>query len=314
MPLQFAFSTVACPQWTLEQVVDHAREWGYGGVELRTLGPGGGGLACDPALSTPGKVAQAFQGSGVTPLCLSTSHALHHRDSTRIRQTRLAMLQSLEDAAAIGCRSVRVFGNEVSPGEDRRTVLLRIAKNLQPALDKATELGIEILFENAGSFATPKEWWWLLDVISHPMVGLSWNIANSASIDPNDRGGWVSVPTLNHRIRLAKVKDTRIGEGTGYVPLGEGTVGIEGFIQRLHGVGFDGFLSVEWDRLWLPTLAPAEEYLPEALNRLRGWCEAIAESEALGRQAREKAAAKNAPKPRGAAKAEATAAAGAAEE
>jgi len=298
MPLQFAFSTVATPDWTLDKVLDHAAQWGYSAVELRTLGPAGGSLTCDPALSKPEKVAAQFKAAGIQPLCLSTSLALHHRDSTSVQRTRFAAIHAIEDAATIGCRFIRLYGNEVMPGEARRAVLQRIAANLEPLTDKASETGVQILLENAGSFAVAKEWWWLLDLINHPMVGLSWNIANSAAIDANDQGGSVSVPMLNHRIRLAKVKDTRIGEGTGYVPLGEGSVGIETFIKRLHGIGFDGFVSVEWDRFWLPTLAPAEEYLPDALARLKAWCEQIAEAEEKWRVAREKAAAKNAPKPK----------------
>ena len=41
------------------------------------------------------------------------------------------------------------------------------------------------------------------------------------------------------------------------------------------GIGFDSWVSVEWDRAWLPTLAPAEEYLPAASKSLRGWIAAI---------------------------------------
>ncbi len=45
MAIKLAFSTVACPDWTLSQVVDRASEMGYQGVELRTLGPGGSAAA-----------------------------------------------------------------------------------------------------------------------------------------------------------------------------------------------------------------------------------------------------------------------------
>ncbi len=33
-----AFSTVACPEWTLEDVAEFAGRSGYQGVELRTFG------------------------------------------------------------------------------------------------------------------------------------------------------------------------------------------------------------------------------------------------------------------------------------
>ncbi|MEX0774910.1 MAG: sugar phosphate isomerase/epimerase family protein [Phycisphaeraceae bacterium] len=278
MPIKLAFSTTACPQWSVEKVAEQARTMGYAGVELRTLGGGAGELACDPALSEPAKVHDIFKAFAVEPVCLSTSISLHHRDASKARAARRETQEAIRMAAAIGCRYVRVFGYEVEPGRSRRSVLMTLADAVTPLVDVAGEQGIGVLFENAGSFALAKEWWWLLNMLDHPMVGLSWNIANSVAASRDDIGGSVSVPLLHSRIRMAKVKDIHIGEGSGFVPLGEGNVGVERFVQRLLGIGFDGYVSVEWDRLWLPTLAPAEEYLPDAQQRLTKWLTAAEES------------------------------------
>jgi sugar phosphate isomerase/epimerase len=295
MAIKLAFSTVACPDWTIEKVAQQAAEMGYQGVELRTLGPGSSGLACDPALSDPAKVGQVLKSHGIEPVCLSTSLSLHHNDPSSVKDSHLAVKHSLEMAAKIGCPAVRVFGHEAHQGASRNVAIQRIAQHAADLADTAGHLGVRLLFENGGSFAKAKEWWWLLNVVDHPMVGLCWNVANAAAAgEPSS----VSVTMLNSRIQLAKVKDTRIGEGSGFVPLGEGTVGIEQFIKRLLGIGYEGYVSVEWDRLWLPSLDPAEEYLPDAHQRLKGWLDAVAELEQKGRAAAAKAAAKNAPKPK----------------
>ncbi len=295
MAIQLAFSTVADPGWTIQQVAQQAESIGYHGVELRTLGPGGSALASDPALSDPEKAAQIFKAHGVVPVCLSTSVCLHHRDESAATAASWQITKDLEAASRIGCRFVRVFGANVEPGENLQSVIRRIADRVAPLADKAGSLGVEILFENAGTLSTAKPWWWLMDLVDHPMIGLAWNVANAAAAgEPAS----VSVPMLNSRIRLAKVKDTRVGEGSGYLPLGEGTVGIEPFVKRLLGVGYDGFISFEWDRLWLPTLAPAQEALPQAHQTLTAWLEAIHDSVEKGKAAAEKAAKKNAPKPR----------------
>ncbi len=290
-----AFSTVACPEWTIDEVAERAAGMGYAGVELRTLGPGGGGLASDPAQTDADKTRAALQKHQVAAVCLSTSVSLHHRDTSAAGQARWQAMHSLELAAKIGCGFVRVFGNEIAPGEDHQVVTRRIVEQLRPMAERAAELGVGLLIENAGSFATAKQWWWLLNLVDQPGVGISWNAANAAAAgEPAS----VSVPMLNSRIRLAKVKDTRVGEGAGFVPLGEGTVGIEAFVKRLLGIGYGGYICVEWDRLWFPSLAPAEEYLPDAHERVTGWLKGIAALEEKGRAANEKAAAKNAPKPR----------------
>lgn len=295
MAIKLAFSTVACPEWTLDHVAKRAAEMGYEGVELRTLGAGSSHFACDPALTDAKKVHDVFRAHGVEPVCLSTSIEMHHRDSRLSRRAVSQTQHDLELASRIGCPYIRVFGHEVAPGEDRRSVIQRIAGHVLEVADRAGELGVQILFENAGSFNCAKEWWWLFDVAGHPMVGLLWNVANAAAAG---EGPQVSVPCLNSRIRMAKVKDTNVGEGSGFVPLGEGTVQIGHFVQRLMGIGFDGYICVEWDRAWLGSLSPADDYLPDAHQRLHGWLDASAQAMEKAQAKAAKSAAKTAPRPR----------------
>ena len=272
MAVKLAFSTVACPDWTLAEVLEQAKQMGYEGVELRTLGTGSSALASDPALAQPQKVRRLLDDSGVAPVCLSTSVALHHRDSADAQRADQQALAYLDLASQIGCPQLRVFGYKVRPGQNRQAVIQQIAQRAKPLVDRAAEQGVRLLFENAGSFNRAKEWWWLFNLIDHPMIGMCWNVANAAAAGEPPS---VSVPCLNTRIHLAKVKDTHIGEGSGFVGLGSGTVGVQEFVKRLLGVGFDGFITFEWDRLWLPSLAPAQEVLPEAHKRLAGWLEDI---------------------------------------
>lgn len=302
--MKLAFSTVACPEWTLEEVAAKAAQMGYQGVELRTLGPGNTQLACEPAQSDPAKIRRIFADAGVEPICLSTSWALHHKDPGKLHEARTGITEAIEAAAEMGCSFVRIFPLQVGVGEDRRTVVQRIASSVPALADTAGEHGIQLLFENAGSFCSSKEWWWLLDLIEHPMAGLLWNIANAAAADPNDRGGWISVSTLNTRIRLAKLKDAPLSQGAGFCQLGDGEVGIRKFIQRLMGIGYTGYLTVEWDRAWFPSLTPAEEFLPEAHQRLTTWLDELTTARETNIKALEKNASRNAPRSRAEIKAE----------
>ncbi|MCE9588986.1 MAG: sugar phosphate isomerase/epimerase [Planctomycetes bacterium] len=294
MAIKLAFSTTACPDWSIEDVARRAAEMGYQGVELRTLGKNSSGLASDPVLSESGKVASVLKAAGIEPVCLSTSLALNHKHHSETRAAVEEASRAVALAAEIGCTFVRVFGYELRPGENRQAALECIAASARKLGEVGAEHGVQVLLENGGSFNKAKEWWWVMNLVEHPMVGVAWNAANGAA---NGEPVSVAVPVLNSRIRLAKVKDTVLGEGSGFVPLGEGTVGIKQFIHRLLGIGYDGYVSVEWDRLWLPSLTPAEEYLPDAQKRLRGWLDEVA-----------KAIEDAKPKPKGAAKPKAVAA------
>lgn len=286
MAIKLAFSTVACPDWTTDEVARRAAEMGYQGVELRTLGDGSSMLSSDPALTDTAKVVEAYRKANIEPMCLSTSIALHHKNDTESRKAMKQAREAIDLAAALGCPYVRLFGHEVRPGDNRRATIIRIAQRASELADKAGEQGVQVLLENAGSYNTAKEWWWVFNLISNPMVGMCWNVANAASAGEPPA---VSVPNLNSRIRVAKVKDADIGSGSGFVQLGDGSCQIQQFVKRLMGVGFNGYITVEWDRLWLnDALAPADEYLPEAHARLTGWIKAITDEM---QDARDKAAA-----------------------
>lgn len=301
MALKFAFSTVACPQWTIDQVAEKAAEYGYTGVELRTGGGGGCDLASDPSLTSPANVKKALDAHKIEAVCLSTDVQLHHRDTTLLRRAQNQTIQYLEQAAEMNCAAIRVFGLTLLKNHSIRDTVQHVAEVAKPLAEKAAELGVQLLFEN--QFSLPKEWWWCLGLIDNPMVGIAWDLRNSAVADVNDRGGWVSVTTLNSRIRLAKVVDVVLPDG-GYCQLGDGDLDIYTFLKRLRGVGFEGYVSVEWPRGWFMNdkgespLDPPEEYLPGAIEKLKAWSAEIDQWVEKGRASTEKSLAKFAPKSR----------------
>jgi len=270
MTIKLAFATVACPDWTIQQIAQQGKAMGYDGVELRTLGEAATSLAGDPARLGADVVRTALQDAGLAPACLSTSASLHYREKQQGTQAHEQMTRAIALAAELGCPNVRIFGHDIESWQTRHAGLERIAGRVLPLAEQAAKVGVTILFENAGGLCTAREWWQLLELVQQPNVSLLWNVANAAAAG---EGAVASVAVLNTRIRMAKVKDLRLNqEGErGFTQLGEGDVGVATFVNRLRGIGFDGWISVEWDRLWLPALAPAEAYLPEAAKRLRGW-------------------------------------------
>lgn len=263
-----SFSTVACPAWSLQRIVEAAGEYGYEGVELRTFGAGSTQLAGDPALSDPEKVRHLFERASIRISCLATSVALHYRSRSEGERAMAGARSSVDMAAALGCERIRTFGYMIYPGEVPAAAIRRLAARYTRLAEYAEESGVEIVIENAGSFARSRELWTLTNATRHPLVGVCWNAAYAATV--GERPG-LSVTTLNSRIRYAKLKDTVVGEGTGYCPLGEGTVEVERFVELMRGIGYTGWFCFEWDKLWLPALAEPEEALPKARATLSEW-------------------------------------------
>jgi sugar phosphate isomerase/epimerase len=170
-----------------------------------------------------------------------------------------------------------VFDTQVRPGQNRASAGVALGDWLLPLGDYAAERDVTIVVENALSIRTAKEMWAILDRLSHPAVACCWDVFNAALVGERPA---VSVPTLNTRIAYTQVKDAKLGPlGATYCKLGEGDVAVENFVVRLRGIGYEGYVTVEWEKAWLPALAEPEEVLPDAVAKLKKWAGEEAEGE-----------------------------------
>jgi sugar phosphate isomerase/epimerase len=266
--MKFAFSTVACPNWDFDTIASRAKEYGYDGVELR-------GFLNETILSSANvfltdtkKLKSLFSYHGVEIACLSSSIAMtgnRKQDRTLAEDCR----RFIDTAAELGCGNVKVFDTQVRPGQTRGSAGNELAKWLAPLGDHAAERDICLLVENALSFRAAKEMWLILEQLSHPAVGCCWDVANAAMIGETP---WVSVPVLNSRISYVQVKDAKLGPlGASFCKLGDGDIPVQKLLIRLRGIGYTGWVSLEWEKAWLPGLAEPEEILPDSIKKLREW-------------------------------------------
>ena len=75
------------------------------------------------------------------------------------------------------------------------------------------------------------------------------------------------------------------GGGFTYTLPGEGDVPLGEMIGLLKQRGYDGYLSVEWEKHWVPALAGPEVSLPAHAAFLRRWCVAAAAGQYIGQDA-----------------------------
>lgn len=266
--MKFAFSTVACPTWDFSTIVNRARQWGYGGIEIRGFLNETALTSADVFLTDPQKLRRLFADAGVHIACLAGSVQFTGK-RRRDQQQAGDLRQYIATAEQIGCPLVKIFDTQVRAGQTRSSAGSAMGDWLLPLGDFAANHGVTIVVENALSFRAAKEFWLILDRTNHPAVACCWDVFNAAVIGEPPA---LSVPVLNSKIQYAHVKDARLGAtGASYCKLGEGDVPVEDFIHRLMGIGYDGYVTMEWEKAWLPGLADAAEVLPDALTKLRKW-------------------------------------------
>lgn len=266
--MKFAFSTLACPKWDFETIVARAKEYGYDGVEIRGFLNESELTASNVFLSDPAKVRGLFDRGGVEIACLTSSIAMtgsRRKDAAALNDLR----QYIDAAHNLGCPLVKVFDTQVKPGWSRASAGVAYGDWLAPAGDYAADRDVVVVVENALSFRFAKELWMILERLNHPSIAAAWDLFNAALVGEPPS---VSVPTLNRLIQFAQVKDAQLGPlGATYCKLGEGDVPVRKFLIRLRGIGYEKYVSLEWEKAWLPGIAEPEEILPDSIAKLREW-------------------------------------------
>ncbi|HKG12649.1 MAG TPA: sugar phosphate isomerase/epimerase family protein [Pyrinomonadaceae bacterium] len=261
--MKLAFSTLGCPRWELEEVVRAAREYGYAGLELRALG-GGLDLLARPEFA-PAAIEgtrRRLEGQGLTVCCVDTSCVFHDTDAGERRRQVGVALRHCELAAALGSPLIRVFPDKIQEGATREETRGFVAESLRAVAERAPA-GVRVGLETHGDFAAAHETVEIVRLAEHPSVAVIWDVANSFAA-----GGAVEEAARDVAPHLAHVhlRDARPVEGREHwlpVLAGRGRVPFDAAFDALRSIGYEGFVSFEWEKYWNPEIEEPEVALPD---------------------------------------------------
>lgn len=260
-----AFSTLACPEWTPDVVVDRAATFGYDAIEWRG-GPEGHVSPAWPA-GRRRALRNRMADQGIRALAV-TGYSSFVSPDAPVRAGHLDdLLRHLELAADLGAMAVRTFIGVVEDDVSRDVLVARAIDGLSLALDRAADLGVAIAIEPHDDFVRADTIVPILRGLDDPAIGVIWEIGNAweAGEDPADGG-----PALAPWIRYVQLKDGRgRGEDWRLTAIGQGEVPLGDALTMLAARGPLPPLSVEWERAWHPELEPADVALGPALAAVR---------------------------------------------
>jgi sugar phosphate isomerase/epimerase len=272
--MKFAFSTLACPGRPLEEALELGAAAGYEGVELRLID----GELIDPAMSAGerSRVAGVCERAGLPVAAVDSSIRVAGAEDPGVVRADIDAFLGL--AAEWGAPVVRVFGGELpdEPGA-RRERLAAAARLLDPACERAAELGVRVGVETHDAFLASATVAELLALVPSPWAGAVWDSHHPCRAGETAQETYAAIGA---RLFLAQVKDAaRTGGGKDawrLVPLGEGDVPVRDMLTLLLSGGYSGWVSVEWEKHWHPEIEEPETALPQHLRVLRAWAAELA--------------------------------------
>ena len=261
-----AFSTLACPNWTVQEVIERASKFGYDGIEWR------GGTQGHVQPSMPAEQIAALQKSsadaGTFPVAV-TAYTSFVSPIAKERQANIDELRRYADLAAeLDAPYVRAFLGELPNGVNLdSSIYENISDCLNTSADYAESVGVKIAIEPHDDFVRSSTIVPILNQVQHSALRVIWDLGNTFAAGEEPVQGF---ELLKDRIAYVQVKDGKRNDAAWQLcPLRQGDVPLGQAFQLLLANGYQGAFSVEWEYAWHPELDPPEIALPVALQTVR---------------------------------------------
>lgn len=269
-----AYSTLACPGWSLERAAEAAVAHGYAALELRLLD--GAIIPADLPPAGRRRVRETLRAHGLGLVGVGASTRFATPDPDERARSGAELRRYLELAHDLEAPMVRTFGGDYLAGTPAATAAAWVAAGLEPLLADAARLGVRLALETHDGFARGAAVAEVLALLPDPALGAIWDILHPLRHGERPEA---TAQTLAGRLLHVHIKDGRPDpaaarpEDWALTPLGAGAVPCAEILALLRRDGYAGHLSVEWEKHWHPELDEPEVALPQhaaALRRLMG--------------------------------------------
>lgn len=253
-----AFSTLGCPDWSLQQIVDFAAQHGFKGIEVRGLMRQMDLLQCKEfSEQNRTNSLRLLHDKGLEIINLGSSATLHFAEAGMRKKNLDEGKRYIDLAQQLNCPYIRVFPNNFPKGQEKNQTMDLIAKGLLELGDHAKGSNVIVLMESHGDLIYVNDLQQVMKAAEHKHVGLVWDMANMWA--KTKESPTMAYEKLKKYIRHTHIKDGKVVNDTiTYTRLAQGNVPIFEMIDLLSRGGYKGYYSLEWEKMWHPELEEPE--------------------------------------------------------
>lgn len=296
--MKLAGHTMSTPEFDVFEALRFFKKLGLDGAEIVVQTGYESGIPYEADDAFVQSVRDEADSLGIAVAATTPYLNLYNNLDEAVRQNEVAMLKRVIDMTRIlGGESVRIYGGAFKDEETDPTgqKLAQLVKSLRECGDYAAQFGIHLSIENHfGTMATTAHRTMeVIDAIHHPNVGILYDQANLAFFPAEeyeeaielqkDHIFYVHVKDLVYRggkpqkFRSDSVSHISEEIRTVYSKFpGDGVLDWPAILRKLRDVGYDGWLSLEYERRWgKQDLPVATQGLPVCAERLRQWMAAL---------------------------------------
>lgn len=274
---KIAGHTMGTPEYTIPEALQLFHDIGLDGAEIVVQDDYKCGLPTECSKEILKKVKEKAQEIGIQIIALTPYNSKFNSLDETIRQQEMTEIRKvIEYADYLGAKFIRIYagnyaGNETDPDGKKMECLVASMRELGEDAQKA---GVTLVMENHFNTMTvsARQSMDAAMKVDHPAVGILYDQANLTFTLQEDYEQAIDIQM--DKVRYIHVKDLEFKSGViSFVSdevshpkeedrnvitkiVGEGSIKWPNIIQKIYDKGYEGWLSLEYERRWHPDDIP----------------------------------------------------------
>jgi sugar phosphate isomerase/epimerase len=267
---KLCFNTLACPEWSLKEVFENAKKYGYKAIEIRGI-KGDVEILNSPEFASNriSEIKKWSEDNDVKILNLNSSVVLHEYEADKKTKNIDTAKRYIDLALQLGCPYVRVFPDKFPKEKSKEFALETIKGNYETLIDHCKGSKVKVLLDAHGDLVASNDLKNILDKVNINHSGMIWDFFNMHL--KTKESPQKMYDTLKPYIEIVQLKDGIFEPNYKYkyTLTGEGEIPISEILGIIDKGKYKGFLSFEWEKRWHPELPDPEVALPHFMEEIR---------------------------------------------
>ncbi len=263
MKRKLSFTTMGTPQLDHRGAIGLALEIGFDGIDLRCADYLGE-VRPDWDESQLRQVARDFEAAGLEIPSVLCYHQVGSASEGWPGEYAEHISCHLAIGAALGARTIRIFGVQPAPEQDSAELVQSSADAIAAALSGDTS-GVGIVMQNHAGAGTALDALRIARRLDDPRFGLVYSPDHTFMHEATGSDELLpQIQPWTHQVYVADL--AREGDGQRWVFPGQGEVPLRETIAWLDEAGFEGFYSFKWEKIWNPDLPEPQVAMPHFIS------------------------------------------------
>ncbi|TDO93911.1 sugar phosphate isomerase/epimerase [Halanaerobium saccharolyticum] len=266
--MKLSFSTLSCPDWNIDKIINFALKNNFDGVELRGKEPH---ISVNYNKQKRKEIKNKFKENNLEIPCITAYTRFGYQDYS-LRQQNIKELKKMIDLASdIGAKYIRTFGPDPDNSFNLEKIIEWIRESFIEIDDYASKKGVVVLLESHDELCKGKDLIKIFDNSDLKSCGILWDVAHSIRAGEGIEKTIKYLKNYIYHIHLKDWISIPSKKEDYFVLLGAGELNLLKLLSELNNINYNGYLSLEWEKKWHPEIEESEIAIEQYSKKMRNY-------------------------------------------